>query len=652
MTPDIQIYIGDDLLDLSPGTTVGLTFQVADIGDLATRKLSYTNQFTIPYTENNDRIYQNARDISSQTPFPYTQQLVRIVQNGVEICNNGIHVLKKASKGYQLFILFRETGFFKAIENKKLWDLNATPFKAKYYDPRTYRNTTSGLIYPIAYANRNNIGTGGVNTGFVRIPFWYYKDIINQIFIDAGYTKVGNVFSNTKYLNMVVNACGSIAGYNTDFVALRSVDVYVATTQVIVISGGTPVNINFTGIRNSGNNPLGYWDGTSKYLTNDTDIPSGQAVFDANCRLNVSFTGSGSIDIRVSLFSGANTIIDIVDLLSVGATPKTASLDYSGNFIGGTLPYQLNGTGHGLRVQIQRINSTTGTINVVSGSMQIYPLTNPTTFTNSGAGIAPYAYYADLLPDMKQSDFIKDFMVRFGLLSSEKNGVITFKSYNEIIATITGKDYTDKRVDDPEETTFNPLSYAQENLFKYSSADEISDSVDGSGSINIANTNITDSKTIYTSPFAKTLTATGQTTLGNIICANIPILDPTDLPEYLNTWNADAGPRLLLVRDRYSYEPVYPVGASATDYKVAYFEDGNQTNQMTFQQFIDDDYSLLTEILQKAKLVTRNYIVDENDISTLSFLEPIFDTDSFFLLDTVGPFVPGKKTKFNMLKIG
>lgn len=647
---DFQIFIGEDKLDLFPGKNIALTFQIADVTDLATRKLSYTNQYTVPFTPNNDRIYQNARDIRSTTTIPYTTQLVKIVQNGTEVCSNGIHVLKKAANGYQLFVLFREAGFFKTIQNRKLWDLTATPFKGPYNDPRTYRSTTSGLIYPIAYTNRNAVSTN--NTGFVRIPFWYYKDVISQIFTDAGYSKVGNIFSNTKYGNMVVNACGSIAGYNTNFAATRSVDVYVATTQVIVIVGGTPVNINFTGIRNSGNNPLGYWDGTSKYLSNDPDIAAGQAIFNANCRLNVTFTGGGGIDIRVSLFSGSNTIIDIVDLLGVDGTPRTASLDYSGNFIGGTLPYQLNGTANGLRVQIQRINATTGTINVISGSMQIYPLTNPTSFTNSGAGIAPYAYYADLLPDMSQSDFIKDFMVRFGLLASEKDNVVTFKSYNEIIATVTGKDLTNKKVDDPEDVEFNPLSYAQENLFEYSSADDISDAVDGTGSIDIDNDNIDITKTIYTSPFAKTLTATAQTTLGNILCANIPILDPSVSPEYLNAWNAEAGPRLLLVRDRYSYEPVYPVGASAADYKVAYFEDGSQTDQMSFQEFIDDNYSLLEEILQKAKLLNRSYILDESDISTLSFLEPIWDTDSFFLLNIVGPFQPGKKTKINMLKIG
>src|SRR3954462_12353130 len=91
---DIQMFIGDDMVDLNVGTTIPLTFQVADIGDLSSRNVSYSNQFTIPFTPNNDRIYQNARDVRSSTTFPYKQQLVRILQNGVEVCSNGIHVLK------------------------------------------------------------------------------------------------------------------------------------------------------------------------------------------------------------------------------------------------------------------------------------------------------------------------------------------------------------------------------------------------------------------------------------------------------------------------------------------------------------------------------------------------------------------------------
>ncbi len=643
---DLQIYIGEEKLDLFPGKNIALTFQVADVTDLATRKMSYTNQYVVPYTENNDRIYQNARDIRSTTSFPYTTQMVKIIQNGTVVCSNGIHYLKKAAKGYHLFVLFNEAGFFKSIQNKKLWELNATPFKDRIEDARNYRATTSGLIFPLCFSGRQTLTV--TNDGMVQIPFWYYKDIINQIFIDAGYTKTGAVFSDSKYDNMVVNVTGSIAGYNQDFVKLRTVEVAAAGTQVIAIGSGTQQDVEFTTVINGGNNPLGYWDGTSKYITNDSDIPNNQVVFDCNVRVNVSFTGTGGQDIRVSLLSGSTTILNIVDLTSIGGTPQTATLDFTGQFpVAATRPYQLNGTGNGLKIVIQRINATTGNVTVVSGSMQIYPLTKPSTFSNGGSSIYPYAYYSELLPDMTQGEFMTDFMVRFGLLSEERDNEVTFKSYNEIIQTVTGKDLTAKKAEEPEEIEFNPLAYAQENIFKYSSADDVSDSVDGSGSIDIDNDNIAESKTIFTSPFAKTLTAS----VIQILCANVPVFDPAIDPEYLNWWKNEPGARLLLVRDRYAYDPVYPVGASATDYKVAYFEDSSQADQMTFQQFLDDNYSLLSAILQKAKLLNRYYTLDEMDIASLTFMAPIWDTDSFFLQNIVGPFVPGKKTKINLLKI-
>jgi len=61
-----EIYIGDSLLDLSPGTVVAHTLKSNDIGDLKTRNANYTNQFKVPFTENNDRIYENAKNHQSK----------------------------------------------------------------------------------------------------------------------------------------------------------------------------------------------------------------------------------------------------------------------------------------------------------------------------------------------------------------------------------------------------------------------------------------------------------------------------------------------------------------------------------------------------------------------------------------------------------
>ena len=68
-----MIIVNDIVLDMYPNTIVAQTLKANEVGNIKTRNVSYTNSFQIPSTENNDRVFEYANNLNSETTIPYTQ---------------------------------------------------------------------------------------------------------------------------------------------------------------------------------------------------------------------------------------------------------------------------------------------------------------------------------------------------------------------------------------------------------------------------------------------------------------------------------------------------------------------------------------------------------------------------------------------------
>jgi len=92
-------------------------------------------------------------------------------------------------------------------------------------------------------------------------------------------------------------------------------------------------------------------------------------------------------------------------------------------------------------------------------------------------------------------------------------------------------------------------------------------------------------------------------------------------------------------------------GAGYTDYKVAYFDDPNQSYSMKLQQYLDNEYPLFVQSLQKAKVANWYYDLDETDIASFNFLKLVFDKDTYFLVNKITNFIPGIETLVTQFKV-
>ena len=721
------VYIGDDALDLYPDTIVALTKKANEVGDLTTRNLSYTNQFKIPFTETNDQIYELSRLVQSESLIPYRKQTCRVLQNGIEIVSNGIAVLKRASSSYEIFVLSGAADFFSTIKDLDLTDLDFSDFNTTW-DADTIislMNETEGVVSPVIdygkFAYPSGLNEDASIDTDTYLPSVYYKTVLDKIFSEAGYSKSGSIFDRAKIAKIIIAYSRSSFKYAEQFASDRRFSGYATGTQSIV----NPVTAQAIEFTNSIIANDVYWDGTSKYQSNDSTFPT-EILFTVNYSFSLDLTVTGgtvTIQVRTS-----STGSDFQTHVGIGTGTYTYSFDrdaYDNSYLE-------------LRVIAA---SGTPTVTIDRGEITIEP--DSTVRRRSNYAV----YFNYLLPDVKQTDFLKDFEVMTGTIFTESDGIIYAKTLNEIISDVTNaQDWTDKRVSMPDEITFAPFSYAQRNNFKYSESDSLVNKGFGDGNFTIDNTTLDNSKTIYTALSAATLTsflpqfeskmliarieayesseriyiinltgssgtaaieingltyiATFNSTLAQTVTdfitdfadnilsdtgvtvesvdgdttalkfthpTDVIIISPSNIGGTLNATPTESsqqkqtddskisnnpGIRYLLVRDKYSFEPNVSneTNTPVSNYKVGYFFDPNQDDSLMWDQWLEN-ISQFSEAIQKAKVVTRSYLLDETDISQITFLTPIFDTDSYYLLNTVGPFVSGKVTKVELLKI-
>jgi hypothetical protein len=229
---------------------------------------------------------------------------------------------------------------------------------------------------------------------------------------------------------------------------------------------------------------------------------------------------------------------------------------------------------------------------------------------------------------------------------TEKNGVIICKTMDEVLAgTADAKDWTAKRIKGREVVRYAYNGLARSNCFTAQTDAMTPDLPDdyAKGVFTIANENINETQTIFTSVFAMTEMASFQ---GLVFMARI------DTEPNGAHFGRNMGKRLMYLRDNYSGEPDVLYDATPrSDYKVAYFIDARYNYSMHWQFFIDNYYTDFVLRLQKAKALTRYYFLNDVDIHTFDQLKLIYDSGETFIVTKINNYISGKMTEVELFKI-
>ena len=178
--------------------------QIGDVGDIASRKSSYSYTVKIPRTANNVSILDQigVQGNTSRKPFEFVS--CDYILDSVYLVRNGLAVIKKTSKDIELNIIDGIRGLGDILGDKKiaslpLDDLNHILTTQNYVD--SYANT-SGYIYAIADFGKGAYSALKVET---QAPSIYLHTIVERIFSANGLTLQGDFFTtNNDYLKEVI----------------------------------------------------------------------------------------------------------------------------------------------------------------------------------------------------------------------------------------------------------------------------------------------------------------------------------------------------------------------------------------------------------------------------------------------------------------
>lgn len=644
-----EIIINDVSLDLYPNTVITQTLKANDIGEIKARNFNFTNTIKIPPTKRNDFAFGFSGIELSDSTIPYVKLRAKVITDGITTVNEGIAYLKSYDDYYSIYIISGAKSFFDNISTKTLNELTGFTFLSRYNDVAGYRNTTQNVIYPVV------INETIASPQIVQLSFIYYHSIVKKIFTDAGYTYSGSVFSNAKFLKKIVSAFGTAKGYVPSFVENRRASAYITTPQAFTVqNNGSSQLVQFTGSNYPGNS-IAYWDtSTSMYRSVDASVAAGGLLYSCNVRVTINITVQAATTIDLVLRDQAGNSVDIV-AQNVGS--GTYTYDFVKKNITNTgfmvePPIARNGVTYGIRL-VAVYNSPPGgtgltsNVTVNSGSIEVIPLEIPISVSN-GTGLSSYIYYAELLPTVTQVDLLRDFAIRYGILFNEQDGNIECKYIDDII-NATPLDWSLKRdVSNGDQLQYSVGNYGQVNYFRYSNNDDTVNEDFGIGKFLVSNENIDLSNDVFTSIFDNT----GSAISGNILAAYFPT-DANYFGAYPKVYGQISGIKLLLSRAKYSLEPsvVYPNSSSYSDYLVGYFEDPQQSDSMSLQEYLDSHYVRYVEILQKAKRIVRYYNLTPLDLSSFNFMVPIFDNGSKYLVNEISNYKSGSMTKVELIKI-
>lgn len=607
------IYINGEVVDISPGTVVASTFKALEIGDIKTRNANYTNRFKLPKTTTNLRILEHADLIKSDTGKPYTKLPAKLVQNGLEIIPSGVAYIVDCEDGFNVNIYSGLISFFDAVADYKLHDLD--------FSSNDYGSLNN--IVEVPYVDDGDLDQTLNPLPFSSVGYSVpYKNIIEKIIATAGYTQVGSIFSDPKLAAMYLTALGW-DGYNQRFTEPKEFEAF-RDTSVVFNATGVAQKVNFTDVRKDAN---GWYDGVNTYTVQD---PQGGLfggtyfVFDVFATITISVVLSGAPGIDIRLFSNSG------DYLLSGVGSGTYELELSPRTSGSVSGIEATEVYMTIRTTLG-IGTATVTFSVGRIFNKVSKVIQPT-----------YVSILGILPDYKQRDLFRDFLVRFGVMLRETNRILEAKTIESILADrANAVDWTNKRdVAFQEKVAYDFRGYSQNNLIKYSVGDDLVNEETGQGNLPVGNENLSVTRDFYTSDFNSSITERlGNTSAGFVTTSRIPI-EPDQ---------SDPGLRLLLIRGKYSYEPTLAGGVSS--YNVGYFEDSLAPYSLTWQSFMEEYYPTLIKSLDRPKVVTRYYQLTEFDIATLDLFKLVFDNGDYFLINVVENFIPGRSTKVELFKV-
>lgn len=690
----LELYINDSFIELSDESKIGLTFVSNEIGSIQNKRANFSNQFKVPKTGNNVSALGYPNQLNSTSTLPYSKLPCRIVQDGIEIITNGYAIINDAGEHISVTVYSGNADFFELIKGLKLSDIDLSEFNhtwnlANAIDNIDNQTNEDGYVYGLVAYGESFPGGGNVRLSKL-LPSIRCKKILEKIVEQTGFTISGNIYSDSESIlhKMVIPYCRNEEQQELEVYDTQLFNVGLTTnSSLTTLPTDAPF---FYPYGELGNIPFD--DELTPHFDNGGLHSAGKYVVGLECyqkfttTVNVTFkalplTGATSINqsqtVRVTIFR-KNTLGSVVQ---VGYSEET--------FYGGAMNVLLTRT---LTVTTDTILVNVGDIfyvNVseivhaayyngggyISGAVGDYEfkVLNTSTFENNVDGNLVYGRnltMSSLLPDMLQSDFIKNILqITCGQIQCDSySNTLYLTSFQEVSESTTVKDWSEK-VNDKTDTIKLHSNYAQNNYLKYKadSSNEVTAGVPnniGDGVILINDESLPKEATMIQLQFAGTTISTPRI-IGSGHVRVMPLVNKVDPSTYYFTLKTE--PRILLYeRETYSL-PVRYEGISTVDTLPYYSLQTTNYTTWFIDTITDRTYqlgfnnNLITTFFQTFIATVTNYKEVEVEVNlTAMDLNNFFDHSipvyiskyqEKFYVDSINNYQKGKLTKCTLIRL-
>lgn len=662
---DLILKINDEAVDLEISTVVAITKQAANIGDISSVLADGTNEFSLPQTPTNKRIFENADVFQAFTSTPYERLRAIVIQEGVETIPNGFAVLNKSKNNFDIQVVGGNASFFNLINNLSLVDLELSEFDHFWTNDNVFanRNNTEGFIYSLFEQSNSEqetplptLSTYGAFLYAVRtqllLPSMYVKTIVDKIFEAQGFTFVCDVTGTDIWLKQTLfNADGWNRGTDASYL-----DVTIKNSVDYDLNNSSAFFRLFDSGADIVTQVLDFWQ-----LPLPNPLP-GLYLIPDNCHVSVTL----------------NLTID-----NISGIADTATMDfYRTTDVGSVLAQQniltlpTGVSNHSITVDMDCIKITDADVPLCGFGLYLYGnndlivkdssnFTATFTFISSlpvyveadyfGSKI-PYNYIRgiSMVPDVLQSDLLKEFAKEFNLIfdTDNVNKIVTATRMDRVGENIGNAIDMSAKLHFPipdgpgmPSMTFNLSEYAQRNILKWA-PDDVTE-YDGEGFINVNDATLEGEKTIVEMKFAASSTVTRFDTVES---PYVPIFSN-------NQPNNGLTNRLMMVkRVSFLYNINFNrdgVDLPTDDVSFSYFSEPGNEDSLDFPTLIDRYFNTLQLMLTKTKVLDCVMNLNISDVKNYSPFIPIYLSpfNAYFYWQKIENYIPGKLTKCKLIKI-
>lgn len=477
----ISLIVNSKSLEL-PDQRIPINFQGNDASNISELFVSFTNSFSIPHTDYNNDILENAHQLFSESMLPYKSIECFLIINGRDQFGASRLVLLESNQQEWRASFYAGTSGVTMAGSIQSLILGTFPYDASAIEDAVLNE------YPLL------INTSPTDTG-------YMKRVVDQE-IDWNLARP-NVYVSSILVNML--AQGGIT-LNIDTRA------NFAKRIILPLQDLRKISIEHEG-----------YSFKSKRITSAQTLPDvtdTTLIFNSVTEGNTP-TGTGGYDITDGIFR-----IPYHSKLSVKATIKLNVIAGAG--VARIFKIMFNSSQRG---RVEYTPDATGThsisISVDNAAIQEVMLVGPDTgfaivqilyFGGSGSDdqlminseleieVTDEAIAGDTvdiaksLPEMSRADLMKEFLMLFNGITYYKNGTLTITSFNDLPERST-KDWSQKVDMESDRTILMTSPLGQATQFKYDNDGNVDPNL-GCAQVTIDNQNISASVVYHTSKFA------------------------------------------------------------------------------------------------------------------------------------------------------